>query len=231
MSEETYISFACPKCGNSVEYLDQYAGSAQPCPYCGEDIIVPRSGDQEGFVLPLPIETPRLLLRRLQMTDFSDTLEILSDNEIFHYDERPPMEEDEVKGWLEQVVKEKLSDPRGELTLGLDLKGVQKLVGLLSFRYRDRNRQQATLSITIASGHQRQGFGFEALRAALSFSFCDIGLHRVVATCDSRNTAGVGLFTKVGMRKEGESLRDRYVDEEWADSAWFAMLSEEFPQG
>jgi predicted RNA-binding Zn-ribbon protein involved in translation (DUF1610 family) len=83
MSEETYIGFACPKCGNSVEYLDQYAGSAQPCPYCGEDIIVPRSADQDGFVLPLPIETPRLLLRRLQMTDFPDTLEILSDIEIF----------------------------------------------------------------------------------------------------------------------------------------------------
>jgi RimJ/RimL family protein N-acetyltransferase len=141
------------------------------------------------------------------------------------------MEEDEVRRWLEQVVKEKLSDPRGELTLGLELKGVQKLVGLLSFRYRDRDRQQATLRITIASSHQRQGLAFEALRAALSFGFGDIGLHRVVATCDSRNAAGVRLFEKVGMRKEGESLRDRYVDEEWADSAWFAMLAEEFPQG
>lgn len=229
MSEETYISFACPKCGNSVEYLEQYAGTAQVCPYCSDDIIVPSGDGQEASALPLPIETPRLLLRKLELTDFSDAFEVLSDEDIYRYDERPPMEEAEAKGWLELTVKEKLSDPRGVLTLGLELRSIQKVVGLLSFRYRDLDRQQATLRISIASAHQRQGLAFEALQAALRFGFRDIGLHRTVATCDSRNSAGIRLFEKVGMRKEGESLRDRYVDEEWADSVWFAMLSEEAP--
>ncbi len=231
MDEQTYITFSCPKCGNSVEYLEEYAGSAQPCPYCGEDVIVPRSGDQESVALPLPIETPRLVLRKFQGEDFPDAVEILSDPETFRYEERPPMDEPEVKLWLERVVKEKLSDTSGELALGIVLRDSHKLIGLLWIKYADRNRQQASLGIQINNSFKRQSFGFEAFHAALSFCLQDIGLHRVTATCDSRNTAAVRLFTKLHMRNEAECLRDRFIEGEWADSLWFAMTEEELPQG
>jgi RimJ/RimL family protein N-acetyltransferase len=231
LNEETSITFSCPKCGNSVEYSEDCAGSAQPCPYCGEDVIVPRSGNQEGFAPPLPIETPRLVLRKFQFEDFPDALEILSDPETFRYEERPPMDEAEVKLWLERVVKEKLSDTSGELTLGVVLRDGHKLIGLLWMKYVDSNRQQASLRIQINNSFKRQSFGFEAFQAALSFCLQDIGLHRVTATCDSRNTAAVRLLTKLRMRNEAECLRDRFIDGEWADSLWFAMTEEELPQG
>jgi RimJ/RimL family protein N-acetyltransferase len=231
VDEQTYITFSCPKCGNSVEYLEEYAGSAQPCPFCGEDVIVPRSADQEGSALPLPIETPRLVLRKLQLDDFSDVLEILSDPETFRYEERPPMDETEANPWLERVVKEKLSDTSGQLTLGVVLRDGHKVIGLVWVKYMDSNRQQASLGIQINSGFKRRGFGFEAFRATLSFCLQDIGLHRVTTTCDSRNAPAVGLFTKLRMRNEAECLRDRFIEGEWADSLWFAMTEDELPQG
>lgn len=230
MDEQTYITFSCPKCGNSVEYLEDYAGSAQPCPYCGEDVIVPRSADQKTFALPLPIETPRLALRKLQLEDLSDVLEILSDPETFRYEERPPMDEAEVKPWLERVAKEKLSDTSGQLTLGVVLRDNHKLIGLVWVQYADSNRQQATLGIQLNNGFKRQGLGFEAFQATLSFCLRDIGLHRVTANCDSRNAPAVGLFTKLHMRNEAECLRDRFIDGEWVDSLWFAMTEDELPQ-
>ena len=231
LDEQTYITFPCPKCGNSVEYTEDCAGSAQPCPYCGEDVIVPRGDKQQGSALPLPIETPRLILRRLQFEDLSDALEILSDPETFQYEERPPMDEDEVKRWLERAVKEKLSDISGQLTLGIVLRDGQKLIGLAWVRYTDSNRQQASVGIQINHGFKRQGFAFEALRATLAFCLRDIGLHRVTVSCDSRNAAAVRLFTKLGMRNEAECLRDQFIEGEWMDSLWFAMTEDEFPQG
>jgi RimJ/RimL family protein N-acetyltransferase len=231
VDEQTYITFPCPKCGNSVEYLEDYAGSAQPCPFCGEDVIVPRSGDQEGSALPLPIETPRLVLRKLQAEDLPDVFEILSDAATFQYEEHPPMDETEAKFWLERVVKEKLSDTSGVLTLGVVLRDGEKLIGLVWMKYADSNRQQASLGIQINSGFKRQGFGFEAFRAALTFCLQDIGLHRATTTCDSRNEGAVRLFTKLGMRNEAECLRDRFIDGEWADSLWFAMTEDELPPG
>ena len=79
-------------------------------------------------------------------------------------------------------------------------------------------------------GYRRRGFGYEALQAALAFCLRDIGLHRLTVSCDSRNAAAVRLFTKLGMRNEAECLRDRFIDGEWADTLWFAMLDEELPQ-
>jgi RimJ/RimL family protein N-acetyltransferase len=231
VDEQTYITFSCPKCGNSVEYMEDCAGSAQPCPFCGEDVIVPRSGDQGSSALPLPIETPRLILRRLQLEDFSDVLEILSDLETFRYEERPPMDETEVKLWLERVAKDKLSDTSGQLTLGIVLRDNQKLIGVAWMRYVDSHRQQASLGIQMNNDFKRQGLGLEAFHGMLSFCLRDIGLHRVTATCDSRNAAAVRLFTKLGMRNEAECLRDRFIDGEWADSLWFAMTEDELPQG
>ena len=70
MDEDTYITFACPKCGNSVEYLEQYAGTAQVCPYCSEDIVVPHDGDEKGATLPLPIETSRLSIAQAALGRF-----------------------------------------------------------------------------------------------------------------------------------------------------------------
>ncbi|HTS19363.1 MAG TPA: GNAT family N-acetyltransferase [Verrucomicrobiae bacterium] len=230
MSEDSFIAFTCPKCGNAVEYSEDCAGSAQPCPYCGEDVLVPRGDNAEGSALPLPIETPRLSLRKLQPEDLPDALEILSDPETFQYEERPPMDEDEAKRWLERVVKEKLSDISGQLTLGIALHDGGKLIGLAWIRYTDSNRQQASVGIQIHGGFKRRGFGFEGFRAVLAFCLRDIGLHRVITSCDSRNAGAVRLFGKLGMRNEAECLRDRFVDGEWADTRWFAMLDQELPQ-
>ncbi|HVM63160.1 MAG TPA: GNAT family N-acetyltransferase [Verrucomicrobiae bacterium] len=230
MSEETFITFTCPKCGDSVEYSEDCAGSAQACPFCGEDIIVPRGESQQSSALPLPIETPRLMLRKIELEDLSDAAEILSDPETFRYEERPAMDEQELKRWLEGVVKEKLSDRSGALSLGIMLRDGRKLIGLTWIRYTDANRLQASLGIQINEGFKRQGYGFEAFRSVLAFCLRDIGLHRVTVSCDSRNVGAVRLFEKAGMRNEAECLRDRLIEGEWADTRWFAMLDQELPQ-
>jgi [ribosomal protein S5]-alanine N-acetyltransferase len=231
MNEESFITFTCPHCGRAVDYLEDYAGSAQPCPHCSEDIVVPGRGDTEGRNLPLPMETTRLILRRLQEEDLWDIIEILSNPEIFRLDERAAMTDDESKAWLSQAVKDKLSDAKGELNLGIVQRSDQKLVGLISMKYFGWNRLQARLAIQINRNFQRQGIGAEAFWAAVCFCLRDIGLHRVSATCDSRNVAAVAMLTKLGLRQEAECLRDSYIDGEWTDTRWFAMLAEEFPRG
>jgi ribosomal-protein-alanine N-acetyltransferase len=229
MSEENYIAFACPKCGNSVEYLEDYAGTAQPCPYCGEDIVVAIAGGTEGHSLPLPLSTPRLILRRLASADLPDILEILTDPEVYRYEERGPLDEAEGKQWLETAVKQKLSDSEGNLSLGIAQQNSDKLIGILGFRYSDRDRRQADFGIQVNRSYQNKGFGSEAAVAFLIFCLRDIGLHRVTAGCDCSNIASVRLLTKVGMRKEAEYRKDRFVDGEWVNSYRFAMLEEDIP--
>jgi RimJ/RimL family protein N-acetyltransferase len=68
----------------------------------------------------------------------------------------------------------------------------------------------------------------EALDAVVGFCFAGIKLHRITATCDSRNAAARGLLEKLGLRREGEFVKDHLVDGEWANTLCFAALREEY---
>jgi [ribosomal protein S5]-alanine N-acetyltransferase len=230
MADDSYINFNCPHCGVAVEYLEDTAGTAQPCPHCSEDVIVPEAGQQEGRALPLPLQTPRLVLRRLELEDAGELLELMSDPELFRYEPRPAWEEADVERWLPKAVKAKLSDDEGQMSIALVHERDKKLIGLLQMAYPSTTRDQAKLEIQIHRDYHRQGLATEALLVGLNFCFRDIRLHRVMAGTDSRNIAGTRLLTKVGMRKEAEFLKNRFIDGEWANSVWFAMLREEFLQ-
>ena len=228
MNEEVYISFPCPHCGSIVDYVEDYAETLQPCPYCTEDLIVPARTGEEGGKLGLPIETPRLILRRLELEDFSDAVEILTDPETFHYEERDAWSEDGVKRWLEEEVKSRLSDEKGKLVLAVIQQDDHKLIGLLWLSFSKPNRQEVEVLLQINTSRRRQGFGSEALQAALSFCFEDVRLHRVTSVCATRDIASMRLLAKSGMRREAECVKDRFIDGEWTNSSWHAMLEEEF---
>jgi len=68
----------------------------------------------------------------------------------------------------------------------------------------------------------------EAVNALLNFCFEAITLHRVTASFDSRDISARRLFEKAGMRREGEFLKDRFLNGQWIDTVWSAMLSEEY---
>lgn len=53
-------------------------------------------------------------------------------------------------------------------------------------------------------------------------------MHRMTASCDSRNIAAQRLFAKVGMRREGEFRKDQFVSGAWANTVWHAILAEEY---
>ncbi|MBI3191673.1 MAG: GNAT family N-acetyltransferase, partial [Pedosphaera parvula] len=98
----------------------------------------------------------------------------------------------------------------------------------LPLRLLDAQRRQAALNLYVSRACHRQGFASEALAALLGFCFRGIALHRVVAACDIRNVAACRLFEKVGMRREGEFQKDRFINGEWVTTAYYARLNEEY---
>ena len=85
ITEENFIDFKCPCCHEPVSFPKETAGFVQGCPSCNESLIVPDDGSEVGRPIPLPIATPRLVLRRLAAGDWKDLLELMSDEEFFHY--------------------------------------------------------------------------------------------------------------------------------------------------
>jgi RimJ/RimL family protein N-acetyltransferase len=227
ITEESFVDFKCPYCGEPVSFPQESAGFAQACPNCTESLIVPDDGSEVGKQIPLPIKTSRLVLRRLVTHDWKDLLELMSDEDFFLYQDGVPLDEDHVLRWLESDAHVKLTTPEQSFYLGLEVQDGGKLIGYLSLTFTDPRRLQVTFSIGLNRGFQRQGFALEAVEALLGFCFEGLKLHRVAGWCDSRNVAACRLLEKIGFRREGEFLKNRWVHGEWTNSIWYALLEED----
>jgi RimJ/RimL family protein N-acetyltransferase len=228
ITEESFLDFKCPYCGDPVSFPQDCAGMVRECPSCIESLIVPDDGSEVGRKPPIPITTPRLVLRRLAASDWQDLQALLADEELFRYAEGRPLEEEEILHWLESDGHVRLTSPGQPFYLGIQLQDGGKLIGYLRLVFTDAQRLQAALSIYLNRSFQKKGFGLEAVDALLAFCFEGIRLHRVAAGCDSRNTAACRLFESVGLRREGEFLKDNFFNGEWASTAWYAVLGQEY---
>jgi len=228
ITEESFIDFKCPYCRSAVSFPQENAGFAQACPDCTESLIVPNDGSEIGKSLPLPIETPRLVIRRFAPGDWKDLMELHAAEELFEYTAGRALAEEEALRWLESDVHVKLTTPNQTFYLALETRAPAKLIGYIGLAQTDPQRLTSDLSVFVNKAFQRQGFALEALDAVVGFCFEGIKLHRVTASCDSRNTAARGLFEKLGLRREGESLKDHLLDGEWSSTVWYAALREDY---
>ncbi len=228
LTEESFLDFTCPFCGEGVAFPREDAGQLRECPNCRESVIVPDDGGGPGRKPPLPITTPRLVLRRLTTGDWKDLLEVLSDEEVFRYMEGQPLGEEQVIRWLEHDSVVKLTTPDQLFYLGIEVRDGGRLIGYAALNFTDPRRSQARLNICLNPKFHHKGFALEATDALIRFCFADIRLHRVTGCCDSRNTAACRLLENVGMRREGEFVKDNFLNGEWANSVWYAALDEEY---
>ena len=230
ITEENFIDFKCPHCSEPVAFPRESVGSLQACPNCTGSLIVPEEGSEVGSQVPLPITTSRLVLRRLAPGDWKDLLELMADEEFFHYQDGVPLDEDGVLHWLESDAHVKLTTPDQPFFLAIQLQDDGKLIGYLSLTFTDPQRLMVTFNIGLNRSFQRKGFALEAAEAVLGFCFEGLKLHRIAGWCDSRNAAACQLLEKVGMRREGEFLKNRWLHGEWTDSVYYAALREEYLQ-
>jgi aminoglycoside 6'-N-acetyltransferase len=230
ITEEDFIDFKCPCCRDTISFPMQNRGSLQQCPMCSESLVVPDKAGDPGRAIIIPLSTERLTLRRLVPADWSDLLEFLSNEQTFRYTSGHPLDEEAVLRWLESDPHVKLTTPDQTFFLGLTLRDGGKLIGYIGLRVAAPDLLQATITITLNPVFQKQGLALEALQRVLNFCFQEIRLHRVAATCDSRNLPAVKLLGKAGLRREGEFVKDTLIHGEWTNTLSYAALGEEYCQ-
>ncbi|HEY1691296.1 MAG TPA: GNAT family protein [Polyangiaceae bacterium] len=88
--------------------------------------------------------------------------------------------------------------------------------------------QNAYVGYWIDAEHQGNGLMTEAVRAATTFAFRTVGLHRLQAAVMPRNSGSQRVLEKVGFRREGAALRYLCIAGEWEDHLIFAVTAEEW---
>ena len=155
-TEEQFIDFKCPCCGEQISFPATSGGSVQECVDCTEPIIVPESGG-EGRRIPLPFATTNLTLRKFRGADWKDLLQLFSDEQFFDAAPFKLDGEEQIARWLEADAVVKLTTPGVPFILAVETKDNAKVIGCLSLNFSDAARLQAILYIVHSSRFSAAG--------------------------------------------------------------------------
>ncbi|MEI6285003.1 MAG: GNAT family protein [Bacillota bacterium] len=70
------------------------------------------------------------------------------------------------------------------------------------------------------------GYAAEIARRLIDYCFTELKLHKIVAHCDSENTASEQVMLRCGMVKEGAIKNCRYMNGIWKDELQYTVINE-----
>ena len=187
----------------------------------------------------LVIETKRLILRPMRMSDVDDLLEYQSNPEIVKYIPWPPRTREQVIEAAEKTIatgKFDIQDENDYIVLVWELKkgpGVQdrdtgKVIGQSNSGFRSKRDSCGDIGWVTHPEFQRQGYAFEATRALMHYAFEHLPYQRIIADIDTRNPESAAMAEKLGMRREGEFIDSEFFKGDWCSMWLYAILKREF---
>ena len=151
----------------------------------------------------IKIETERLLLRPILLSDAQNLYELVSDKEVLKYLAGLPeytgveMAIDYISGKLEKKYQSK-----DFYDWAVVLKSENKMIGRISVYRQDDYRRMADLVWYLNAKYRGNGYISEGVKAVINHLFI-IGFERIEAFADVENKASTKVMAKVGMQYEG----------------------------
>jgi [ribosomal protein S5]-alanine N-acetyltransferase len=177
----------------------------------------------------LTVNTERLILRPQQPSDYEAWYVGFSERlpKQHQYDDGLVSLEHCDRQWFidlcQRHQQEALSDRF--FIFGIFSRQTGQHVGNIDFSTIRRGQYQwAVLGYEIHNQYWRQGFGKEAVRAALIAGFETLGYHRIEAAINLDNQASIAFAQSVGMQKECVRRGFLYEDEQWVDHFIYVAL-------
>ena len=175
----------------------------------------------------IEIETDRLLLRPILLSDAQSLYEIVSDKDVLNYLAGLPeytgveMAVDYISGKLEKKYQNK-----DFYDWAVVLKSENKMIGRISVYKQDDYRRMADLVWQLNANYRNKGYISEGVEAVINHLF-EIGFERIEAFADVENKASTKVMAKVGMQYEGTLRKyDCRRDDSLYDAEMWSIIKE-----
>lgn len=167
---------------------------------------------------PPKIETDRLVLRPIELTDAPAIFTYASNPEVSRYTLWEPHTKiedslDYIKDYVFPSYSNEVPEP-----FGIALKSdTQKIIGTVGCFWVSKSAKSMELAYAIGQDYWGQGLAAEASNAVMDFCFKKFDLKRIQARCKVENKSSARVMEKIGMTFEGTLRsaifhRDRYWD-------------------
>lgn len=163
------------------------------------------------------LETDRLIMRHLQMTDLEDLFALYRDPDIRRYFPEGTLTLEETRDELEWFLNGHPEHPQLGLWATIDKQADQFIgrCGLLPWTIEDHS--EVEVAYLLSKPFWGKGLATEAARAIASYGFEQLGLTRLICLIDPDNRASINVAEKTGMAFE------KRIDEEPAPLLLYSL--------
>ena len=172
----------------------------------------------------MTFETEQAIVDELVADDLKELQELLADETIHAYEFQHTSDPDEVKMYLESILKLYKDENIASTDLGIFEKGSEKLIGLIRVRYNDPD-----LKICDVSGCLHSTFTHKGIATEVGKGLVDILLSKGVAkvSCNtiSDNERACKLAERIGLDKEGHIKMAFWSDDQYYDQVYYGKVA------
>jgi RimJ/RimL family protein N-acetyltransferase len=179
--------------------------------------------------IPVPLETPRLLLRPYEAGDLAGLHAMFGDEDVCRYLPWEPMTREQATAKLAQRLTQAHIEADGDpLLLAAVERETGTVVGEFMLLVTSLASRQGEIGWSLVPSVQGRGLATEGAREVLRVGFEVVGLHRMAARSDARNLASIRVMQRLGMRREAEFIESAHYKGEWANDVVYALLESEW---
>lgn len=179
------------------------------------------------MTIDLPtIDGPRVRLRQLSESDLDDLHVVFSDLMSMRYWSRPAFAD--IAETREYLAAIDAGRERGDLLQwGIEHVAEARIIGTTTLFHIDREQGRAEIGYVLASPYWGQGFANEALTRLLQHAREHMGMRRIDADVDPRNSASLRCCERLGFIREGFARERWVVAGEVQNSVLLGLLTRE----
>ena len=173
------------------------------------------------------IETPRLKLRQPRAADVQPLLRMMQDKAVLRYFGIEPFKSEQ-ESLAEVAWYNRIFDESKGIWWIITEKDTGDYIGDVGFFKYENRHARAEVGYKLSPAFWRRGIVTEALTQVVDYGFAEMGLNRIEALVDPRNTASLRVLEKLHFGAEG--IMREYEIENGApvDLAMLSLLKREW---
>lgn len=174
------------------------------------------------------INSHRLIIRNLRLSDLDDFLFYRSNPEVTKYQGFDPMTFDQANNFIQSQQDKVFGKPGEWVQYAIENRETKKLVGDCAIKLDENDIRIAEIGITISHTEQNKGYAKETFKSILNFLFNIDGFHRVVEIVDTENVASIKLLESLGFKREGHFMENIFFKGKWGSEFQYALLKKDW---
>lgn len=174
---------------------------------------------------PFPeIHTPRLRLRKIELTDVEATFAMRSDPITMQFLPRPLHTRLEESEELLRLILANLDAETG-ISWAICLKDDPTLIGNIGLWQLDKPNHRAEIGYMLHSNFTGNGYATEALEAVEQFGFRHMDVHAIEGHVTPENPASVAVLQRRGFVQEAHFRQNQFYEGRYSDTLVFVKLN------